>query len=599
MRRHKHKEGRLQEAQRFFQLANVSAMQGKTDEAVTYFERTLALRPDYAEAHTNLGNVFLAQGRIDRAVVHFERALSFMPDARIHHNLGIAYALQRKLDRAVDQHERALALRPDYAEAHNGLGLALMSQWKMDQAVKHFQRAVALQPDFPEAHNNLGLALGLLGKTEQAVALYERALALRPGYTEAHSNLLLALNYVAASDPVAVYTSHRNYAKRQEAALAVSVPAHVNDRTFERRLKIGYVSADFRRHSVAHFIEPVLEHRDRDRFEVFCYYSYPHEDEITQRLKSRADCWRCIFNLSDEIAARQIRADQIDILIDLNGHTSSNRLPVFARKPAPIQVTWLGYPNTTGLAAMDYRLTDDFADPVGMTEHLYSEKLVRLPQCFSCYQPPAEAPEVSSLPARENGYITFGSFNNLAKITPEVMSVWARILQAIPDSRLILKYLSLDVMAVQQSVRKEFMELGIAPERLELLGRDHSQGDHLWRYRDVDIGLDTFPYNGTTTTCDALWMGVPVVTLAGRTHAGRVGVSQMNNLGLTELIGTTPQEYIAAALRLASDLDRLYALRKELRARMAASPLMDGPHFTKNLEQAYLFMWKNWCQKPG
>lgn len=396
---------------------------------------------------------------------------------------------------------------------------------------------------------------------------------------------------------MAVYAAHRDFARRWEAPLAKLIQPHSNDRSPDRRLRIGYVSSDFRQHSVGYFIEPVLAHHDHGRFEIFCYSDHFQEDEVTERLKSHADHWRRLVGLSDEQAANQIRADQIDILIDLVGHMGGNRLLVFARKPAPIQVTWLGYPNTTGLSAMDYRLTDGFADPPGTTEHLHSEKLIRLPECFSCYRPLSDAPEISELPAREKRYVTFGSFNNQAKITPEVIAVWARILQSILGSHLTLKNPALGDETTQQMVQNSFAELGITPERLELLGHDPSQRLHLERYRSIDIGLDPFPYNGATTTCEALWMGVPVVTLAGKTHAGRVGVSQLSNLGLTELIGHTPEEYVAVAMRLSADLERLSALRTELRSRMAGSPLMDGPRFTKNLEEACLTMWKEWCIK--
>jgi protein O-GlcNAc transferase len=511
--------------------------------------------------------------------------------------LGNALAAQGRVDQAIVHYERALALMPDLAEAHNNLGIALVTQGKIDQAIAHYERALALKPDYAEAHNNLGLALVAQGKIDQAIAHYERALALKPDYAEAHSNLLLTLNYASGKDSAAVYSAHVDFAKRWEAPLVTLIQAHVNDRSLERRLKVGYISSDFRKHSVSHFIEPVLENHNRDRFEIFCYSNNPREDELTKRLKSYVDHWRSIIGVSDELVAQQIRADQIDILIDLNGHTALNRLLVFARKPAPIQVTWLGYPNTTGLSTMDYRITDGFADPVGMTEHIHTEKLVRLPECFSCYKPPRDAPEVSALSAREKGYITFGSFNNLAKITPEVMAIWAKILLAIPGSHLTLKNSGLGVKAMQQTVQETFAELGIVLERLELLGSDRFQKAHLERYRNIDIGLDPFPYNGTTTNCEALWMGVPVVTLAGQTHAARVGVSEMSNLELTEFICYSPEEYIATALRLAADLERLSALRMELRSRMAVSPLTDAHRFTKNLEQAYLVMWQDWCLK--
>jgi predicted O-linked N-acetylglucosamine transferase (SPINDLY family) len=579
-------------------LGNALGMQGRTDQAVAHFERALALDPDYAEVHNNLGNALMLQGRTDQAVVHHERALALDPDnAQVHNNLGNAYRAQGRTDQAVVHYERALALNPDYAEAHCNLGSVLALQGKTDQAVAHYERALALDPDYAEVHNNLGNALMLQGRTDQAVTHYEHALALNPDFAVAHNGLLFALNYLSDKAPATVLAAHLDFARRWEAPLAASIQAPANNHSPERRLRIGYVSGDFRQHSVSYFIEPVLAHHNHDRFEIYCYSSDLKEDEVTGRLQTHADHWRRLVDLSDEQAANQIRADQIDILIDLSGHTRGNRLLVFARKPAPVQVTWLGYPATTGLSAMDYRLTDGFADPVGMTEHLHSEKLIRMPECFSCYRPPSDAPEVSGLPARAKGYVTFGSFNNLAKINREVMAVWAKILQAVPGSRLTFKNTGLGGSSVQHRVRETFMGLGVAPERLELLGNDPFPRTHLERYWSIDIGLDPFPYNGATTTCEALWMGVPVVALAGRTHAGRVGVSQLSNLGLTELIGISTEEYAAIATRLARDLERLSQLRASLRSHMAASPLIGAQRFTKNLEQAYLGMWKDWCLK--
>ena len=551
-------------------------------------------RFDEAERCFRLGNSFAAQGRMDQAVIHYERALSLKPDAQVYNNLGNAYAVQGLRDLAVAQYERAISLRPAYPDAHNNLALVLTAQGKMDQAAIHYDRAVSLKPDFAEAHNNLALVLTAQGKIGEAIAHYKRALSLKPDYIDANSNLLLTLNYAPDIDPVDVYAAHLSFAKRLEAQVAAWIQPHSIDRSAQRRLRIGYVSSDFRQHSVACFIEPVLENHHHNQFEIFGYSNSSQEDAVTARLKSYADHWRNIALLSDEAVAQQIRNDKIDILVDLNGYTALNRVSVFARKPAPVQVSWLGYPNTTGLSAMEYRLTDGFADPVGMTEHLYSEKLMRLPECFSCYKPPLDAPEVSETPAQKKKYVTFGSFNHHAKITPPVMAIWARILQAVPRSRLTIKNFGLGAKTVQHEVHSMFRGLGIAPERLELLGHDRSQNDHLARYRDIDIALDPFPYNGATTTCEALWMGVPVITLAGKTHAGRVGMSQMSNLRLTDLISRTPEEYIATAIQLASDLERLNMLRKELRSRLASSPLTDARRFTKNLEQAYLVMWKNY-----
>lgn len=550
---------RLEEAQHNYEMANALVAQGKLDHAIAHYERAISLKPDFAEAHNNLGNTLVTQGRSDLAVAHFERALALMPDARVHYNLG-----------------------------------NILRRSSPIRAISHYQQAIALQPDVAEVHNSLAVSLVEQGEIDQAITHYERALSLKPDFAAAHSNLLHALHYSSSKDPAAVYQAHLEYAKQVEAPLVALKLTHSNERSFKRRLKIGYVSSDLRQHSVAHFIEPVLEKTDRDRFEIFCYSNHSQEDEVTKRLQSYSDHWRNIFRVADDLVASQIRNDQIDILIDLNGHTARNRLPLFARKPAPIQVTWLGYPNTTGLSTMDYRLTDGVADPCGMTEHLHSEKLIRLPECFSCFKQPRDAPAVSRLPALEKGYINFASFNNHAKITPEVMSAWAAILRATPGSRLTLKSAGMGENAMQRTVRNKFAALDIAPARLELLGHDRSQSDHLARYRTVDIALDPFPYNGVTTTCEALWMGIPVVVLAGKTHAGRVGASLLSHLGLKELICQTIADYVDTATRLVSDLEHLAQLRRELRTRMMLSPLLDARRFTDNLEQAYLAMWKNY-----
>jgi predicted O-linked N-acetylglucosamine transferase (SPINDLY family) len=374
---------------------------------------------------------------------------------------------------------------------------------------------------------------------------------------------------------------------------------HTNPRILERKLKIGYVSPDFRSHAVASFIEPVLAHHDQERFEIFAYYNHGQNDMVTQRLRKYCHHWRNIAAMSDEEVAELIREDEIDFLIDLAGHTGHNRLLVFARKPAPIQVTWLGYPDTTGLSTMDYRITDGFADPVDMTEDFHTEQLIRLPECFSVYHVPEEYPEVSRLPALENGYITFGSFNNFSKTTPEVIALWAKILRSVPDSRLMLKYSGLSDSSMKRMVREAFARLDIHPSRVELLGKDPSHVTHLQRYYQLDIALDTFPYCGTTTTCEALWMGVPVITLAGSSHVSRVGSSLMSNLGYTEMIASSQQKYVAIAVGLAPDIDRLSAIREELRDRMADSPLMDSTRFTQHLENAYKEMWRTWCMDNG
>ncbi len=566
-------------------------------QAAACYERAVAISPDHLDAYNNLANTLAALGKVDRAIACFERALSIRLDARLHFNLANVLVSHGRNDEAIRNLEQALLINPDYAEAHNNLGNMTGRRRGYIQATRYLSRAVELKPDFAEAHNNLGLILQNQGAIGPAITHLERALSLRPDYVAAYNNLLFALNYAPNTDLQTVYQAHLDFAQRYEVPVASATHIYANDRTLDRRIRVGYVSSDFRRHSVAYFIEPVLDGHDRSKFEIFGYYNYAEEDEVTHRLKKKVDHWRSIIGASDEAVVSQMWLDQIDILVDLNGHTTKNRLLVFARKPAPVQVTWLGYPNTTGLSAMDYRITDGVADPVGMSEAFHSEELIRLPECFSCYQPPEDAPDVSPLPALTNGWITFGSFNKLAKTNSEVIATWAKLLCAIPRSRLVLKAAAFVEQAMREKILSEFSALGVARERLELLGHDTSQKSHLEQYNKIDIALDPFPYNGTTTTCEALWMGVPVITLAGRTHVGRVGVSQMSSLGLTEFVCRTPDEYVGTAQRLAADLGSLKALRQGMRSRMSASPLMDAQRLTQNLEQAYLNVWGRWLQE--
>jgi predicted O-linked N-acetylglucosamine transferase (SPINDLY family) len=351
---------------------------------------------------------------------------------------------------------------------------------------------------------------------------------------------------------------------------------------------------------VAFFIEPLLAAHNRDRVEITCYANLLQPDPMTQRLRGIADRWRNVWGLDDNKLTQLVRSDGIDILVDLAGHTNGNRLRAFGRKPAPVQVAWLGYPNTTGLREMDYRLTDEWADPPGANDELYTETLVRLPHGFLCYKPLEDCPDVAPLPAVRNGHVTFGCFNNSAKISSPVLDAWSEILNTVPESHFLLKSRQLHGPGLHQRFREEFARRGIAPERIEMLGSVNSTLDHLALYGRVDIALDTFPYNGTTTTCEALWMGVPVVVLAGDRHAGRVGVSLLHGIGMDELIAASPDEYRQLAIDLAGDRDRLAAYRAMLRSRMQNAPVMDATGFARDIEEAFRDMWRRWCERtPG
>jgi predicted O-linked N-acetylglucosamine transferase (SPINDLY family) len=395
-----------------------------------------------------------------------------------------------------------------------------------------------------------------------------------------------------------IFSEHIHFAAQFTEPLRSYLSAHSNDPTLNRRLRIGYVSPDLRNHSVAFFIEPILMSHSKEHFEIYCYSDVSSPDEVTHRIQKHANHWRSIVGISDEKVAELIRRERIDILIDLAGHTGGvNRILLFARKPSPVQISWIGYPSTTGLSTIDYKIVDDLTDPDGKTDQYYTEKLIRLPETFLCYLPDKNCPDVAALPALYKSFITFGSFNNFPKIGQQVILLWTEILKKVPNSHLIIKSLSFYDQTVISYIRNLFLDQGIEAERIELLQPFPSLREHLALYNRIDIGLDTFPYNGTTTTCEALYMGVPVITLAGNTHVSRVGVSLLSTVGLPELIAQTPEEYVAKAVNLAKDIEKLKSLRISLRGMMSRSPLTDAKKFTHHLEKAYQKMWATWCKK--
>ena len=604
-------------------LGVVLALGGRNTEAASSLERAVALAPSVAAYHNNLGNVLSSLGQGDMAVAAYGRALTLRPDdAQTLNNLGTVLKAAGRLSDAREAYERALALRPDYAEAHSNYGNVLLDLGHIREAAESHRRALAINPDYAVAHNNLGSALKRLGQYEAAAAAFETALKLIPAYADAlsnmgevlretgeaaaavdyyrraldadaarpgiHSNLLYALNFVAEVDRGAVYAEHRRWAECHARPAAAT---HKNDPNPERRLRIGYVSPDFRRHSAAYFIEPVLAAHDPAAFEVVCYASSDLHDEVSERLRALTHEWRDIHALGDGEVARCISEDGIDILVDLSGHTMNGRLTLFALKPAPVQVTYLGYPNTTGLEAMDYRLTDAQADIEGDAEAFHSEALVRLPGGFLCYRPPDDAPAVAPPGV---GPITFVSCNNLAKVTSPVIATWATLLTRLPEARLLLKAKALGDAGIRRRMAECFARHGISPDRIDMMGWVES-GSHMGVYGGAHIGLDTFPYNGTTTTCEALWMGIPVVTLAGDRHSGRVGASLLTKVGLGELVAPSPATYVETALGLAQDRPALDQLRGRLRSMIEDAGLTDAPAFTAALEAAYRKMWRTWC----
>lgn len=566
-------------------------------EAEKILNDIVETNPNDANACNDLGNLFQDQGRIAEALAYFRKAIVLNPQyADAYFNLADALRESGQGDEAISTYRKVIRLNPNCADAYNNLGLLLIDNNLLDEAIGFFQKALQTDPNSVRALTNLGNVLSDCGRAAEAAGYYRRALAIDPGLSLVNSNMLLSLNYTSSYGAEARYTEHLSFAQNCAQRFYPLFPMYPNQRHADRILRIGYVSPDFRRHSVAYFIEPVMMAHNRGAVEVFCYADIQKPDDVTERMRSHTDHWRDIAKRSDERVAELIREDGIDFLVDLTGHTENNRMLLFARKPAPVQASWIGYPATTGLATMDYKIVDANTDPPGMTERYYTENLIRLPGSFLCYLPERIAPDIYPLPALSNGYITFGSFNNLAKISDEIAAIWGELLRELPTARFILKAKGIASERARTDVKEMFRRQGINADRIELLPYIPGQSEHLAVYNKVDIALDTFPYNGTTTTCEALYMGVPVISLAGTAHASRVGASLLSISGLPELVAHDPDEYRRIVVNLAGDPERLSSLRKRLRMMVAESPLTDAKRFTANLEQAYREMWARWCR---
>ena len=494
------------------------------------------------------------------------------------------------VDGALRHYRRAIELSPGIAATHTHFGTALASSGRLDEAIAEHRRAIELAPELADAHNNLGIALKDRGALAEAAVCYQRALQLKPSNAGVHSNLLLCLCGDPQQDEASLFREHHQWAVHYEGATvdaAGTFDGVIADA--DRVLRIGYLSPDFYNHSVASFVEGVLANHDRRQVHTTCYCDGFSDDDMTTRLRSSADQWRQTAAMADTVLSTQIRADNIDILIELAGHTANNRLLLLAQRAAPVQASWIGYAATAGLSLIDYRLTDQQADPAGESDRWHSEELLRLPGSFLCYTPPPDCPEV--VDGRPDRPITFGSFNNLSKVTPQVVALWARLLDAVPSSRLLLKARQLADATLCEDLTAAFVGHGIATARLEFHTRMNLRADHLGHYAEIDIALDTFPYCGATTTCEALWMCVPVVTFSGSRHAARVGASLLSAAGLPEWIASSEQEYIA----IASGLADVRPLRSELRQRVAESSLADAVGFTATYEQALRYIWQRWC----
>jgi predicted O-linked N-acetylglucosamine transferase (SPINDLY family) len=598
-----HQQGRLAEAEGIYRqvlsiqpdhpdalhlLGILASQQGRRDEAVELIGRAVALKPLVSGYHGNLGNALAEAGRGDDAVAAFGKAISLDPtNFQAAYSLGTTLESLGRIDEAIAAFQQALALKPDSAEAHNNLGIALRNAGRLDEAFAALIEAQRIFPSSANVQTNLAMVHMDCAQHNEGIAAYDRALALEPPTPDRLSSRIAAMHYHPLFDARDILREARRWDELFSGPLRSSIRPHSNDRNPGRKLRIGYVSPDLRQHVVGRCILSVLPHHDQRQVEIYCYANVGREDATSAELRGHCAGWRNIHRTFDQRAAEMIRADGIDILVDLAVHTQGNRLPLFARKPAPVQMTYLGCCSTTGLSAMDYRLSDLLVDPPETDLSVYSEKTIRLPRTHLCYEPLVATPEVSA----RSGEMTFGCMNNFAKCSTAAIDLWIEILRAVPDSRFILhakpgRYL--------ESVKERFERAGVSRERLEFVGQV-SWPEFFQTFARIDISLDPIPYNGAITTCDSLWMGVPVVTLSGKTAVGRMGGWILSSIGLPELIASHPREYVRIAVELANNSRRLNELRDELRPRLRNSPLMNPAQLARDLEAAFRAAWTNFC----
>jgi len=578
--------------QKILQQALSHHQAGRLHQAEKLYRQILLKEPSHHQVLNYLGALAHETGNSKLAIELISKAIASKPDYfNAFNNLGLVFNETGMLDEAVTCYRRALTLNPDYALAYNNLGNTLIKQGKLNQAIACFKQAIALKPDFADTLYNLGNVLKDQGKLDEAVACYRQALNINPDYTESQSNLLFCLNYFPSQSDVHYLDEARNYGRKVTNKVSVRYSdwdCLINP----RRLSVGMVSGNFYNHPIGYFLENFLANINTTQINLTAYPTTKREDELTSRIRSHFVAWKPLLGMNDKAAAQLIYNDGIHILIDLSGHTANNRLPVFAWKPAPIQVSWLGYSASTGLAEMDYLLADPYVVPPGEETH-FTETIWRLPESYLCFSHPKEMVAVGPLPALKEGRITFGCFNNPNKMNDSVVDLWAKVMCAVPESRLVLKSKRFSDPAICEIIRQRFAVSGITAERLILKSFAPNREEHLAVYNQVDIALDPFPYNGTTTSVEGLWMGVPFLTLRGDRFVSHVGESIAYNTGLTDWVADDAEDYVAKAVAKTTDLEALARLRVALRQRLLASPLCNGPRFATNFETA---MWEMWRQ---
>jgi predicted O-linked N-acetylglucosamine transferase (SPINDLY family) len=579
-------------AETYFNLGNALRSTGQRDEAIAAYRGSVKLRDNFVEAWGNLAAALHENRQLPDAIDAYERAARLRPDL-FQAWAGLGQALREKGDHAAaaNAYGKAVELRPDSAEASFSFGEMLFKAGEYDRAIMALRRTLDVRPDWLAPLSPLGAALHFIGENEQALRCHEKLLA---GATDAQlaASLLHSLYYDASLDPPKILEQHRLWNNRHARQFAPRQPRFVNDGDPDRRIRVGYLSPDFCQHVSSFFTVPLLSNQDHRAFEVICYADVKRKDELTDLHRRFADVWRDVANLDDPQIAQLVQQDQIDILVDLSLHASGNRLLVFARKPAPLQITWLGCPGTSGLDTIDYRITDVYLDPDPADDRWYSEKTIRLPRCFWCYDPLSDQPDVNELPALRNGFVTFGSLNAISKATPQTLEMWADILRAVPNSRLLLR-------APQGAARTRVIDLlghrGVEASRVQFADRQPWIG-YIKTFHRIDIGLDPFPYGGGTTSFDTLWMGVPLVSRTGTTPISRAGLSILSNLGNRQWVACDVGNYVRIATELASNLPRLAELRATMRSRMRISPLMDAAGFARDFEAILRRIWVAWCR---
>ncbi|WP_413172057.1 tetratricopeptide repeat protein [Anabaena azotica] len=565
-------------------------------------ETELELLPQLIENINDTGAMLVRQRKWEQAKSYFQSVIDLDPDCVLaHYNLGCVLQNQKYYSEAISSYQRGLKIDPNYIDAIKNLGYVYYKNGQSDLAQECFQKILKLDPNHGETYELLGFIAGEQGKLSDCINLLNEALKINPNNPKLHSCFLFNLSSLITFTPQEILDSAQLWYQQQVVNQWLpTLTHHNNNKNPQRRLRIGYISPDFRRHSVSAFIKPIFQHHDRTQVEVFCYGEVNEPDAITDEIIDICDAWRSTVGLSDLQVAELIQTDRIDILIDLAGHTANNRMIVLGMKPAPIQATYLGYFSTTGLPSIDYWITDQILHPHD-TQEKTSETIWRLPRCYVGYEPLKTAPKVVELPYKKTGVFTFASFNNLRKLTPETFALWSEILKAVPHSRLVLKCASSDVFSslVAEKIQTPFVEQGIDPKRIFLYGGYAADEDHLNLYNQVDLHLDSMPYTGCTTTCEALWMGVPTVTLAGTRKMERMSASILHSVGLDDCIAHSATEYVQRAIALAQNPDYLQSLRSTMRERVLHSPLLDVKNMASSLEAAYRQMWQIYIQQES